>query len=50
LQDHFDQELVALHDSALEMVGVLSLGEFACNGRDYPAFLNKTAVVGMFAR
>jgi hypothetical protein len=49
LQDRFHLELVALHNPGVETIGVLSLGEFACNGKDYPAFLNKTAVVGMFA-
>ncbi len=49
LQDRFQQELVALYNPNAKTIGVLSLGEFACNGKDYPAFLNKTTVVGMFA-
>jgi hypothetical protein len=49
LQEHFHQELLTLSIPNVETIGVLSLGEFACNGKDYPAFLNKTAVVGMFA-
>lgn len=49
LRERFNDELRALHIPGMETLGVLSLGEFACNGRDYPAFLNKTAVVGMFA-
>ena len=49
LKEHFHDELVTLHNPMTRTVGVLSLGEFVCNGKDYPAFLNKTAVVGMFA-
>lgn len=48
LQDRFQRELVNLYLPGTATVGALSLGEFACNGRDYPAFLNKTTVVGMF--
>ena len=48
LQERFQRELVNLYLPGTATVGALSLGEFACNGRDYPAFLNKTTVVGMF--
>ncbi len=48
LQDRFQRELVNLYLPGTATVGVLSLGEFACNGRDYPSFLNKTTVVGIF--
>ncbi len=48
LKERFRDELLALHNPSTQTVGVLSLGEFICNGKDYPAFLNKTAVVGMF--
>lgn len=49
LQDRFQRELINLYLPGTATVGVLSLGEFACNGRDYPSFLNKTTVVGMFS-
>lgn len=48
LEDHFERELGRMSIPNIEMVGVLSLGEIAGTGQDYPAFYNKTAVVGVF--
>lgn len=47
LEEGFQQELDAVADDALPMVGVLSIGEIANSGRDYLEFYNKTAVVGL---
>lgn len=48
LQGQFQRELVNLYLPGTVTVGVLALGEFACNGRDAPAFLCKSTVVAMF--
>ena len=48
LQEGFAREVAALKLPGAESVGVLSVGEFICNGRDYPAFLNKSTVIGAF--
>lgn len=48
LEERFASELGRMTVPNVEMVGVLSLGEIAGTGQDYPAFYNKTAVVGVF--
>ena len=46
--EQFAGELSLLTIPGAEMIGVLTLGEIAGTGRDYPVFYNKTAVVGVF--
>jgi hypothetical protein len=46
LEQRFDDEINAVYDSSIPMIGALSLGEIANNGRDYLEFYNKTSVVG----
>lgn len=47
LQDEFDQELEAVYDETMPMIGALTLGEIANSGQDYLEFYNKTSVVGV---
>lgn len=47
LEDEFDQELKAVSDEQMNLVGALTLGEIANNGDDYLAFYNKTAVIAV---
>ena len=47
LEDEFDKELDAVFDESAPMIGALTLGEIANNGKDYLEFYNKTAVVGV---
>lgn len=49
LQDDFGQELAAMNQGDVPMVGALTLGEIANSGRDFLEFYNKTAVVGILA-
>lgn len=46
LEDHFKNEIEAVYKSDTPLVGALTFGEIANNGRDYLAFYNKTSVVG----
>lgn len=48
LEEQFASEMSRLTIPGAEMIGVLTLGEIAGTGRDYPVFYNKTAVVGVF--
>lgn len=45
LGERFADELAAVQ-SEVPLIGVLAIGEICNNGRDYPEFLNKTAVIG----
>lgn len=47
LEDEFDKELNVVFDESTPMIGALTLGEIANNGKDYLEFYNKTAVVGV---
>jgi len=47
LNEDFDQELKAVYDEQVDLIGALTLGEIANNGRDYLEFYNKTAVVAI---
>lgn len=46
LEEHFKDEITAVYNKEKTMVGALTLGEIANNGKDCLAFYNKTAVVG----
>lgn len=50
LGDRFHSELAAVSEGVggTEVLGALSRGEFASTGMGYPAWLNKTMVVGAF--
>ncbi len=50
LQDEFVKELeeVNKYGSQLPLIGALTLGEIANNGKEYLDFYNKTAVIGCF--
>ncbi|MFA8437189.1 MAG: FIST signal transduction protein [Marinifilaceae bacterium] len=50
LQEEFPKELEAVFSqcNSLPLIGVLSIGEIANNGKDYLEFYNKTAVIGCF--
>lgn len=43
----FGDELSAVADGGLPLIGALTLGEIANSGRDFIEFFNKTAVVGL---
>ena len=47
LEDDFGQELDAVYDENLPLIGALTLGEIANSGDDYLAFYNKTAVIAV---
>lgn len=49
LEDDFDDEIEAVYSKNNSLVGVLTFGEIANNGRDYLEFYNKTSVVGQIA-
>lgn len=48
LGERFAEELAAVQ-GAEPLIGVLAIGEICNDGRDYPEFLNKTAVLGLLA-
>ena len=50
LEEQFMNEVSRLTIPGADMIGVLTLGEIAGTGREYPVFYNKTAVVGVFDR
>lgn len=47
LDDQFDQEVAAVNQNGIPLIGVLSLGEIANNGTNYMQLYNKTCVVGV---
>lgn len=47
LEEEFCQELDAIFDQNMPLLGALTLGEIANSGQDYLEFYNKTAVVGI---
>lgn len=46
LEESFRDEINAVYKEGTPLVGALTFGEIANNGRDYLAFYNKTSVVG----
>lgn len=46
LGDDFQEEVEAVHNSKKPLIGALTFGEVANNGKEYLEFFNKTAVVG----
>jgi len=49
LGDGFMNEIEAVSERGTPLIGVLSLGEIANNGREYLEFYNKTCVVGILS-
>ncbi len=49
LGDNFIDEIMAVSEANTPMIGALSLGEIANNGREYLEFFNKTCVVGILS-
>jgi hypothetical protein len=47
LGEDFHQEINAVASEEIPMVGALTLGEIANNGREYLEFYNKTSVIGL---
>ena len=47
LEEAFQNELEAVFDPDITMIGALTLGEIANSGKDYLEFYNKTAVVAV---
>jgi hypothetical protein len=47
LEDKFIEELDAVFDEKVPLIGALTIGEIANSGKDYLEFYNKTAVVGV---
>jgi hypothetical protein len=48
LGERFNEELAVVQGEE-PVIGVLAIGEICNDGRDYPEFLNKTAVLGLLA-
>ena len=46
LEEDLKKEIEAVYNEGTPLVGALTFGEIANNGRDYLAFYNKTSVVG----
>ncbi len=46
LEDEFEKELDAVYETDMPLVGALTFGEIANNGKEYLEFFNKTAVIG----
>lgn len=49
LGDDFKDEIAAVSEEGVPLVGFLSLGEIANNGKEYLELFNKTCVVGLVA-
>lgn len=49
LEDEFDREIEAVYQENVPLIGALSMGEIANNGKDYLELYNKTCVVGILA-
>jgi hypothetical protein len=49
LEDEFKQELDAVYDETMPLVGALTLGEIANSGDGYLEFYNKTAVIAVLS-
>lgn len=47
LENDFKNELSAVSDSSIPLIGALTIGEIANRGKDYLEFYNKTSVVGV---
>ncbi|MHC4926064.1 MAG: FIST signal transduction protein [Planctomycetota bacterium] len=47
LEDQFADEIDAIYHEGVPLIGALTLGEIANNGKDYLEFYNKTSVVGI---
>jgi hypothetical protein len=47
LDNEFSKELHAVYNESVPLIGALTLGEIANNGKDYLEFYNKTAVIGV---
>lgn len=48
LGESFNEELNAVHEPDVQLLGALTIGEIANTGTDFIEFYNKTAVVGSF--
>ncbi|NJO69630.1 MAG: hypothetical protein HC830_10400 [Bacteroidetes bacterium] len=48
LEDNFYKELEAVYEPDIPLLGALTIGEIANNGKDFIEFYNKTSVVGSF--
>ena len=47
LEDQFTSEIEAIYNEQIPLIGALTIGEIANNGKDYLEFFNKTSVVGI---
>jgi hypothetical protein len=47
LEENFAYEIEAVYNQQVPLIGALTLGEIANNGKDYLEFYNKTSVVGV---
>ncbi len=47
LEDKFKEELNAVYNENIPLIGALTIGEIANSGKDYLEFYNKTSVVGV---
>lgn len=47
LSERYGEAIDQIHDQAKELIGTLSMGEIANNGKDYIDYYNRTCVVGV---